>query len=373
MSPIVDIGFFLTHGMSLARWNCLGILSRELKPYTTLADLGYQVTIFTYGSSRVDSLLVNHKNIRVVSLFPLSSKYPSLLIYIFYPYAFLRVLLCRCDVFRTNQVYGSLLPLIVGRFSKTPCMLRGGYEMFTFWKKTYHHTFRHFFAYLYCKLAYNLSTLIELTSEQDARFVRRFFCIKQPILIRPNWIDTSLFNKENLKPAYSSITVGRLVPQKNHIQILKSFSLLDPSIFTQYGPILFIGSGPCQVELEAYAQANKLPLQIINSVSNNMLPSYLSRSRIYVHASVYEGNPKTLLEALSHGIPVVSLSSHRLSRLLLSTDSISCTTSELPYVIQRELIKSTVVPMNKTSRSYIVNHYSFQARIASLLADLSTL
>ena len=69
-----------------------------------------------------------------------------------------------------------------------------------------------------------------------------------------------------------------------------------------------IGRGELKQSLVNQAKQRKIDVRFLDKVPNDQLPEYYNRYLIYVLCSRYEGNPKTLLEAMSCGCAVVSTS-----------------------------------------------------------------
>jgi glycosyltransferase involved in cell wall biosynthesis len=66
-----------------------------------------------------------------------------------------------------------------------------------------------------------------------------------------------------------------------------------------------IGEGPLRPTLELEAARNPR-LRLLGGRPHGELPEHLRRAAIYVLPSLYEGHPKTLIEAMACGRPVVT-------------------------------------------------------------------
>ncbi|MCD4691873.1 MAG: glycosyltransferase [Calditrichales bacterium] len=102
------------------------------------------------------------------------------------------------------------------------------------------------------------------------------------------------------------ISVGRMVQQKAHDTLLKAFSVVKRQKKCR---LIILGDGGKRVALQKLAEE----LQITNDV---YMPgfvqnpyAYLSKAKLFVHSSNWEGLPAVLIEALACGIPVVSTNS----------------------------------------------------------------
>ena len=64
------------------------------------------------------------------------------------------------------------------------------------------------------------------------------------------------------------------------------------------------GTGTLEEELIEYADKKNTKINFLGSVNNNEILSILNFSKFYITTSLYEGNPKTVLEAMSRGCVV---------------------------------------------------------------------
>ena len=370
----MNIALLLTFGMSLSKWKDIGILERELVPYQKLSKHGIHTIIYSYGDPDLESSIASFYGFKIFYLSPLSASYNNL--FFVFIESFIRSIVSRhpkLHVIRTNQLFGFWNGLLISFRYSIPLMIRSGYELHSFWLKTYSSRFRHIFSFLISWVAYKCGTVLEFTSLHDIRYVVRYFKPSCDLLYRPNWIDTNLFRPLTIEKTYSSITVGRLTPQKNHLALLKAIatsSLPKPS-----KPLLFIGTGPCKDQLLEFAHEHCIPLVIKDTVSNNQIPEFINSSMFYVHCSLFEGNPKSLLEALSCGVPVIAISNPRLLQVFGSSDCIffEALPSIPSFYSSSQLSSSKAQLMSINSRNFIESHFSLNARISSLRCDIINL
>ena len=116
------------------------------------------------------------------------------------------------------------------------------------------------------------------------------------LVLRPNWVDTSYeFSQSNFDNRKCKLlSIGRLETQKNFMFLLKS--LKDTGI-----EIDIVGSGSLKKNLIEFAEANNIKLKILDKVSNSEILNMLKNYKYFILPSLYEGNPKSLLEAMSSG------------------------------------------------------------------------
>ena len=66
------------------------------------------------------------------------------------------------------------------------------------------------------------------------------------------------------------------------------------------------GSGSQQNYLQQLAQNNKVKINFLGNIENNMLIAILQNYKFYITSAIYEGNPKSVLEALASGCVVIA-------------------------------------------------------------------
>jgi glycosyltransferase involved in cell wall biosynthesis len=96
-------------------------------------------------------------------------------------------------------------------------------------------------------------------------------------------------------PAPIFITVGSLISRKNTSCVIKAFNKLREQ---KTASLYILGDGPEEAQLKAIAGKD---VYFAGSVSN--VRSYLLKADYFVSASLSEGLPNTVLEALASGLP----------------------------------------------------------------------
>ena len=127
-----------------------------------------------------------------------------------------------------------------------------------------------------------------------------FGVISARITVMQNWIDTSKFapNYETERFEKHILFVGRLSSEKN-LPLL--FKALQGNDFT----LDVIGSGDLKKELWCLAVKYGVQIQFHSIIPNDQMPEVYNRYKVYVLCSRFEGNPKTLLEAMACGNAVI--------------------------------------------------------------------
>jgi len=147
-----------------------------------------------------------------------------------------------------------------------------------------------------------------------AESMLRSFGIKTPIEIMLNGTDLERFKHaepfERAKldipgDAFVFMYVGRLGPEKNLSTLLESFAHT-----LQHVPrarLVVIGGGPRSDALTSQARALEVSdkVHFLGMRPNDTIPSLLGAADAFVTASITEGHPMTIIEALAAGQPVL--------------------------------------------------------------------
>lgn len=101
------------------------------------------------------------------------------------------------------------------------------------------------------------------------------------------------------------VTVGRLAPEKNHARMIRAFASVHAE--RPDTRLLILGDGPLRDELEALTDRLELGGAVrLGGYQSNPYP-LLAASDCFLLSSEYEGQPMVILEALTLGVPVVTV------------------------------------------------------------------
>lgn len=108
--------------------------------------------------------------------------------------------------------------------------------------------------------------------------------------------------------------VGRLVPVKDHANLLEAFARV-----VEHRPdcrLEILGDGPLRAQLEERARGLNLSDSVRFLGAGLQVAKFLETIDSFVLSSVYEGLPLTVLEAMAAGLPIVSTSVGAVPELL---------------------------------------------------------
>ena len=319
----------LTRGVTLADWQRVGMLDRELALYRRLVEAGMRVTLVSGGSGPAEAAVA-------ASLAPIEVAYndqgwPAAI------YARLwqrrhRKVLAGCDLIKTNQTDGGdAAAAAAQRFSK-PLIARCGYMLSDFRARRYGRDDKRTRSALQLEARlFTAATRVQVTTPAMADDVRNRHlgsAINDRIRVVPNYVETNRFHPPSppCSPSISPpppplpaeaasaalfshqsptrlIFIGRHSAQKNLPALLRAVADL-PVHVTLVGT--GTADGPAATELRPLWQTSKATFDWVGQVPHADLPDLLRQARIFVMPSHYEGHPKALIEAMASGLAVVA-------------------------------------------------------------------
>jgi len=300
----MKLALFFTFGVSLKQWLDGGLFDREKLLYEELLrrKILSKVLWFTYGCK--DKIIAEqlkqshrlHTDIEVMQIpaffcIPFGKFFYSLLMPLI-----MRNFLKSTDVLMTNQMSGSWSAVIAKKLYKKTLIVRTGYTLSAFLKKRQAKLKTAVSVFLE-RIAYKNADIAVVAGQEDKNYICSAYKIpQQKISVFGNYIDTDTFKPINCEKYQNRIIfVGRLTGQKNLFNLLKAISKTD-FILDIYGEgELYNGLGQ---------ETKKLNIQVnfMGVVPNSQLARIINRYRYYILPSLYEGTPKTLLEAMACGL-----------------------------------------------------------------------
>ena len=293
-----------TYTISLKDWEKTGLLDREVIIYQRFSQKGINVWFLTYGDKSDYSYSDKLKGIKIVPIKNKIKYFPFLktLLFPIFNYKFFK----NVDIIKTNQMEGSWITWILKLIFRKKIIIRCGYEAFknaTFEyiiSKKKRLLFRLLFLYIVELISYKLSDLIILSNNYDKEFINKYFKIKSnKITLIPNFVDTKIFRPiPTEKKEKSILYIGRLEKEKNLLNLIESFKYLDGYSLD------IIGKGEQKQllvnkvkELDIQSQINFLGV-----IPNSKIPKLMNNYHILILPSLWEGNPKVILEGMSCGL-----------------------------------------------------------------------
>ena len=355
----MNLILFFSYGASLQYWQEIGLFEREILLYKKLEEKGVHVTFLTYGDENDLKFADQLGSIRVLPAYSgicrPKNNLAALLHSLLLPWIF-RKNLAKADLYKTNQMSGSWVALIAKLIHRRKLILRCGYELYHFVCQQGASVFKRLTVYLLEKAAYQLADKIFLTTEEEKSYIiKTFTASRQSTHIIPNFIETSIFQPLGNQNRNENrlIFIGRLSAQKNLL------SLIDALKGTNL-KLDIVGDGELKEMITDYARICQVPVKFFGRVSNRILPKLINQYEIFVLPSLYEGNPKAMLEAMSCGLAVVGskvpgikkIIEHNVNGLLCETSSDSIKSTIQRLAADGALRKK----LGYKAREYVLQH-----------------
>ena len=353
------LALFFTYKVSLKTWEGIGNFDREIKPYKELAKYFKEIYFFTYGDK--EDLKYQYLLPENIKIFPKKLKLPSIPYSLFLPLLY-RKELKNIDILKTNQMSGAWTVVLTKWFYRKKLVVRCGYEWLSFLKKQRKFWLKRKIAYLIEKIAYKAADKIVLASESDKEFIESKFKIAtSKIEIIPNYIDTELFKPLlTQKEKDRIIFVGRLEEQKNLFNLIEAIDNLPIKL-------VLVGSGSLKEKLKNFTKDKNAKVEFKGNIPNEKLPEELNKSEVFILPSLYEGCPKTLLEAMSCGLPCIGTNvdgikeiiKHKENGYLCETSADSIRKAILEVLDDKMLQQK----LSRATRRTILENFSFEKNI----------
>jgi len=300
----IKLCLFLTYEGSLKKWDESGILDREASLYEGLIKQGAKIAFFTYGNEQDFRYKDRFPEIEIIPAYATVKKFKNRKLAFFQslllPIKFRKVLK-NYNIYKTNQMWGGWVALMAKFVCGGKLLARCGFEhYYVLLAENFPFSVRWWF-YLISKMVYFFADHINLTSEHSAVFVQKRFGIpRRKISVFSNFIDTDIFAPRVPFELFSNrvFFIGRLNREKNIFLLIEACKKAD------FGLDL-IGRGELKEELAQYAKEIGADVRFLGVYANNQLPEMIAQYPMFALPSVWEGNPKSLLEAMSCGKAVI--------------------------------------------------------------------
>ena len=306
------LGVTFTKGISLQKWYDTGLLGREKLIYEEHLRKGRfeKIYWFTYGCEDKklrDRLVCEGKLDERIEIVPCpwyGEFFGLRLIYSARMHNVHKDICKEIDVIKTNQMEGAWAAGEIAKRYQIPLLLRTGYTYSSLIKNSNVHTIysrlkrsiQYKFYMQVEKSLYQQCDLAEVSSIHDQRYICRTCNLSgDKVRLLVNYIDCSLFYPtDNERISDRLLFVGRLHEVKNLHTVIMAVRNCNVGLD-------IYGAGDLKEGLEQYARQVGADVQFMGTCPNEELPRIYRKYRYFILASLYEGMPKTLLEAMACG------------------------------------------------------------------------
>jgi glycosyltransferase involved in cell wall biosynthesis len=357
---------FLTRGSSLKDWEKAGLLSRELAIYKKLQNEGVAITLVTYGKRSDLNFSSQIPDMKIIcNRWSLPESW-----YIRFLPILIWLAVGKEWIGKSNQILGADIGLSVARKASQKFIVRGGY-VFSLNSERAHgiDSQEADYARTLEATVFAKADKVVVTTESSAKEIRKRYSLPtSKIVVIPNYVDTDVFRRvpvekgENIRIGY----IGRLVEAKNPLALLNAISGLPISLY-------MVGGGPLLATLRQKAQEQGSEVIFAGYIPNSQLPQILNQCDLFVLPSLYEGHPKSLLEAMACALPVIATDVPGNRELIRhEVDGILCGTSadEIRKAILRLKENKTLrTQLGENARRHVVEEFSLD-RVAKMEMEL---
>jgi glycosyltransferase involved in cell wall biosynthesis len=366
ISKHIHLVLFLTRGSSLKDWEKAGLLSRELAIYKKLQNEGVAITLVTYGKRSDLNFSSQIPDMKIIcNRWSLPESW-----YIRFLPILIWLAVGKEWIGKSNQILGADIGLSVARKASQKFIVRGGY-VFSLNSERAHgiDSQEADYARTLEATVFAKADKVVVTTESSAKEIRKRYSLPtSKIVVIPNYVDTDVFRRvpvekgENIRIGY----IGRLVEAKNPLALLNAISGLPISLY-------MVGGGPLLATLRQKAQEQGSEVIFAGYIPNSQLPQILNQCDLFVLPSLYEGHPKSLLEAMACALPVIATDVPGNRELIRhEVDGILCGTSadEIRKAILRLKENKTLrTQLGENARRHVVEEFSLD-RVAKMEMEL---
>jgi len=207
----------------------------------------------------------------------------------------------KCDVFRAIHLSGSV-PAIIGKIIYGKKFIVNYNYDYKKWAEIENKPYLVPLMKILELVVFKLADFVFVADETMEKYVSSMKSQNKIEIIR-NGVDTNLFKPVQGKINHKIITilsVGRLEKQKNYELLIEAVSICKKPI-----NLVIVGRGSLEDNLKQLANKLNVNLKIIEFVPHTELVKTYQAADIYIQTSLIEAPVKTLLEAMSCGLPCI--------------------------------------------------------------------
>ncbi len=178
--------------------------------------------------------------------------------------------------------------------------------------------------FLFEKIVFQSLSLVYSVNQNSLNFYKnRYVNYQEKFYFLPTWVDKEIFFpslaekkifKNNLKVSYNFLTVdckwilfvGRLSEQKSPLRLIDAFVKYHES--NPASILIIIGEGNLKNDILEYIRNKDLAKRVFlfNYFNQSALADFYRAADVLLLVSNFEGMPRSVLEALGSGLPVVT-------------------------------------------------------------------
>lgn len=303
----MNILVLFTYGISLRTWKEQGLIEREFKLYKKLSSLNpnLKFTFITFGNNE-DLEIQQQYNLENFEIIPIYSEVKLSRNKIFNLIHTMLLIfkhkkkLKNIDLIKTNQLNGVWIAVVLKKILRVPLYVRTGFSPYLFAKYQDQKYYKILIFKILTLIGIRYSNLYTVSSKQEKKLLISELRLNNiNIEIRSNWIVESDYKNLKGRKINSLLAVGRLEDQKNYFQLIENLKNSKYSLD-------IVGTGSLEKRLASFAKKNNVTVNFLGKLDNAKLLDLYRNYTFYVLASHYEGNSKSIKEAMNGGCVVIA-------------------------------------------------------------------
>ncbi len=297
-------------GVSLRVWTDTGLIEREWELYRRLRASFGRIVLVTYGKADDAELLSRLSpgtglvcNSTGLSHDEYMRTLPRLVAD--------QLDTARSVIVKTNQMSGGDAAIAIASALRAPgrhvaLVARGGYlwSQFAAWESGAASAAATLASEREGRLCRAADLVIGTTRQMVDDLAWRHAIPESRVAVVPNYVLPGDTTRRIERAPGVVLFAGRLVPQKRVDRLIDAISRLRPGL--RDGTMLsIVGDGPLKEQFRKQAADARVHIQFEGRMPHEQLMERMRRCAVYAQTSSYEGHPKTVIEAMSVGTPVL--------------------------------------------------------------------
>ena len=366
MPQTINLTVVLGYESTLVKLDEIGILDREMALLRQLQNRGFKIRILSYGgkeeldfASRIKGMgiLCNQANLPQQT-------------YIRRIHQVHMLPLLRSDVLRNWQTSGLVSTHRASWAWQAPMVLRMDYYWSQLARVRQPDQARNAdrIEGMERKAVASAARIIVTSPDLAASVVAMSPSAGPKLALIPNAVDLDRFKPAISAKRFDLVFAGRISPEKNLAALFQAIKPLDLSIAIIGGRNLPVERHGQQDDEEAALKRNfgtmDGRIHWLGRIKNEELPVLFNQARAFILCSLIEGNPRTLIEAMACGLPVIganipgirSVIAHEETGYICGTDPESIRAAVQTVLSSPQFMRQ----MGDNARRYAVEHFSME-------------
>lgn len=335
----IHLTLFLKYTTTLAHLDSMGILDREFLLYKRMQDMGLRMNVVSHGGRAEYAYRSRLPGMRILCNW--IGWPPKRYLHRLHQLHYLRLL--PSNVFKTDELFAGYEATRAARALNKPLIARAGYHLSHNTQRTQPDNLRHihWVEQIERETLRHASLLITSAEELREAYTKAHPDIAGKSAVIPMHVDTERFQPSAEEKRYDLIYVGRFSQEKNVRNLLAAARQSGASV-------AMLGSGQLEAALRAEFGDLDGKIAWVGHVKNEEVQRYMAKAKVFILPSLFEGQPRALVEAMASGMPIIgtrvmgiaSMLQHKRSGYLCETDRRSIAAAIQTVLAQPALMRA---------------------------------